>query len=100
MEQLSKEKAIELFNSKIWEDWTYEQKAKFQLWQEKLCMPFDVFHEAVEKSLGRPVYTHEFGLDLDGIKSEFLHERPEPTLDEILNLIPKEKQVLFVEVNS
>ena len=95
MKQLSKEKAIELFNSKIWEDWTYEQKAKFQLWQEKLCMPFNVFHEAVEKSLGRPVYTHEFGLNMDGIKSEFLHERPEPMFDEILSLIPKEKLIVI-----
>ena len=95
MEQLSKEKAIELHDSKIWEDWSYEEKAKFQLWQKKLCMPFNVFHEAVEKSLGRPVYTHEFGLDLDGIKAEFLHERPEPTFEEILSLIPKEKLILI-----
>jgi len=96
MKQLSKQKAIELHDSKIWEDWTSEEIVKFQLWQEKLCVPFSVFHEAVEKSLGRPVYTHEFGMNLDGIKSEFLHERPEPTFDEILSLIPKEKLILIM----
>ena len=95
MKQLSKEKAIELHDSKIWQDWSYEEIVKFQLCQEKLCVPFNVFHEAVEKCLGRPVFTHEFGLDLDGIKAEFLHERSEPTLDEIFSLIPKEKLILI-----
>ena len=95
MEQLSREKAIELYDSKIWEDWSYEEIAKFQLWQKKLCVPFSVFHEAIEKSLGRPVFTHEFGLNLDGIKFEFLHERSEPTFDEIMNLMPKEKLILI-----
>lgn len=26
-----------------------------------LCVSFSVFHEDVEKRLGRPVFTHEFG---------------------------------------
>jgi len=95
MEQLSKEKAIEFYNNRIWEDWSYEEIAKFQLWQEKLCVPFSIFHKAVEKSLDRPVFTHELGLNLDSIKSEFLHERPEPTLEEIINLIPEEKRILL-----
>jgi len=95
MDQLSSKKAIELCESKIWEDWTSEEIVKFQLWQEKLCVPFNVFHKAIEESLGRPVFTHEFGLNLDGIKAEFLHERPEPTFDEIMSLIPKEKLVLI-----
>ena len=94
MRQLTKEKAIELCESKIWEDWTSEEISKFQLWQDKLCVPFDVFHKAIEESLGRPVYTHEFGMNLDGLKSEFLHERPEPTLEEIMKLIPTEKLLL------
>jgi len=27
-------------------------------------------HEAVEKALGRPVYTHEFGMNRQGLKDE------------------------------
>jgi hypothetical protein len=33
-------------------------------------MPFDVFHEAVEKTIGRPVFTHEFGVNANGIRAE------------------------------
>ena len=64
--EISKEKAIELFNSKIWKDWDDEKKFLFQINQSRLCMPFDVFHEAVEKVLGRPVYTHEFATPRPG----------------------------------
>jgi hypothetical protein len=54
-----------------------------------------VFHEAVEKSLGRPVFTHEFGLNYDGICDEFLGDKEPPTMNEILNLIPQEKLIVF-----
>jgi len=50
-------------------------------------MPFDVFHEAVEKSLGRPVYTHEFAhpeLLMEGL----IGQRKAPTFQDIVNLIP------------
>ena len=49
MEQLTKEQAIKFGESKVYETWTYEQIVRFQLFQEKLCMPFSVFHEAIEK---------------------------------------------------
>lgn len=32
----------------------------FQLYEDRLCMPLPLFQEAVEKALGRPVYTHEY----------------------------------------
>ena len=41
-------------------------------------LPFDDFHEQVEKLMGRPVYSHEFALDLfinelkEKIKPDFL----------------------------
>ena len=95
MEQLSKQKAIEFHDSKIWEDWTYEQIAKFQLWQDRPCVPFNVFHEALEKSLVRPVGTHELGSNYEEIKKEFLHGQPAPTMKEIMELIPKDKRILI-----
>ena len=61
-----------------------------------LCMPFDVFHQAVEKTLGRPVYTHEFGLNYEGIKAELLDGADPPSLEDILNLIPEEKRVVVL----
>ena len=59
-DQVTKEKAIELCNSKFYEKMTDEEIFLFQINQEKLCMPFEVFHRSTEKALKRPVFTHEF----------------------------------------
>lgn len=92
---MTSEQAVRLASTKFWEDLTYEQRARFQMREELLCMPFSVFHEAVEKTLGRPVYTHEFGLNRAGIEAELRGDREAPTLDEILDLIPEEKRIVF-----
>ena len=84
------EEAVALYDSEFWKDMTYRERATFQLFEERLCMPFDVFHEAIEKTLGRPVFTHEFAFD--GIKKEFLGEKPAPTFEEIIGLIPEKKE--------
>ena len=91
---IGKEKAIKLYYSKWWEGLSHRKIAEFQLFTAELSCPFDVFHEAVEKSLGRPVFTHEFGLNYDGICREFLGEKEPPTMNEILNLIPQEKLIV------
>jgi len=96
---LNKEQAIKFAENGIWKSWSPEQIAIFQLQQRRLCMPFNVFHKAVEKALGRPVWTHEFAephkllLELKGI-------RKQPTFEEILASIPKEKLILILDVNS
>ena len=95
MKQLTKEQAIKFAESGIWKDWTDEQIVRFQLFQRKLCMDFSRFHKAVEGVLNRPVYTHEFGLDYDGIVKEYLGVKKAPTFDEIINLIPEEKRILI-----
>jgi hypothetical protein len=92
---IGKEKAIELYDSNWWVDQSPRKVAEFQLFTAELCCPFDVFQEAVEKSLGRPVFTHEFGLNYDGICEEFLGEREQPTLEEIFNLIPEDKRIVL-----
>lgn len=89
---MTKESAIALAETKFWEGMTQRQIAEFQMCEEKLCMPFSVFHEAVEKTLGRPVYTHEFGLNFQGLKDELFNGKPAPTLEEILKLIPEDKR--------
>ena len=57
MKQLTKEQAIAIFNGGEWKDWSDEEIVKFQLYQDRLCVPFDKFHEAMESVLGRPVWT-------------------------------------------
>ncbi len=91
---LTKQEAIKLFETKFWETMTNEEKAKFQLFEPLLCMPFAVFHEAVESTLKRPVYTHEFAF-MDGLQKELMGEKPAPTIDEILNLIPADKRIVI-----
>ena len=93
---MTKEEAIALYKTEFWSSMTAEEIATFQLFEEKLCLPLDVFHEALEKTLGRPVWTHEFACDLNGLKMELLGERNAPTPEEIINLIPEEKRLLII----
>lgn len=91
---MTKEEAIKLYDSAFWEHLTYRQRAAFQFKEELLCMPFGVFHEAVEKSLGRPVWSHEFASER--LKKEFYGETTPPTFQEIMDLIPAEKRIVVV----
>lgn len=91
---IGREAAIELYESGWWEGLSHRQIAQKQLFISELCCPFAVFHEAVEESLGRPVFTHEFGMNYDGIVKEFLGEQGPPTFDEIISLIPEDKRIL------
>ena len=94
MEQLTKEQAIAFGENKCYENMPYRQIAELQLEQDKLCMPFDVFHEAIEKTLGRPVFTHEFAFRQQ-LRKELYGEKEAPTFEEICALIPEEKLILI-----
>jgi len=96
---IGKEVAIALAESEFWRPMTHCERAWFQLHVRELCMPFDVFHEAVEKALGRPVFTHEFGLNWDGLIAEMKGEQAAPTLEEIINLIPEEKRIVVKQLD-
>jgi hypothetical protein len=93
--QFCREYAIELCESKWWEDLGAEEIVKVQLFQERLCVPFDIFHEAVERVFGRPVWTHEFAF-VERPKEEYLGEREVPTFDEIVGLLPAEKTIVVM----
>lgn len=93
---MTKEEAVALLESKFWEHLSLRKRAEFQLFEKRLCMPFAVFHEAIEKTLGRPVFTHEFALGLDGLKMELMHGTTPPTIQEIMELIPEEKRLIII----
>ena len=93
---MEKAQAVELYDSCWWVDKTALEISLFQLFEPLLCMPFDRFHAAVEEALGRPVFTHEFGLNWDGLKKELLGERPAPTMEQILEMIPEAKRIVIV----
>ena len=62
---------MERFDNNHW--WTSKDKkvlGYYQLMNPILLVPFDKFHEALEFLLGRPVWTHEMGLNYEGLKAE------------------------------
>lgn len=92
--QITQEQAIAIYNSGVWKSCTDEEIVRFQLFQDCLALPFGRFHEAVEKVLGRAVFTHEFAYR-DELIREFLGGKPAPTFEEIMNLIPEEKRIIL-----
>ena len=58
---MTQEEAIAKGATKWWETATPEEIVELQLFEEFLCVPFPIYHGAIEKVLGRPVWTHEFG---------------------------------------
>ncbi len=92
---MTREEAVKLYDSKWWEGQSDYDLAKFQLFEDRLCMPFEVFHKAISLALGRDVYTHEFGLNREGLQKELLGELPPPTLEEVIGLIPPEKLMVL-----
>ena len=96
MKQLTEQEAIAFHDNKLYENMSSKERAQFQLAQDRLCMPFDVFHEAVEEALGRPVWTHEFALNRQGLIKELNGDQEPPTFEDIINLIPEDKRVIVV----
>lgn len=72
--EMTEKEALELYDNKFYEKMNYKERALFQLTAERLCMPFDVFHEAVEKTLERPVFTHEFAFSRFRILKEIVEK--------------------------
>lgn len=53
-----------------WESDDPVQIAMYQIFEEILMVDPDKFHEGLERLLGRPVFTHEMGLNLEGLREE------------------------------
>ena len=58
------------YDNEWWNSDDPMELAMGQLNESTLIMDFGKFHEAIEKALGRPVYTHEFGINAEGLKQE------------------------------
>lgn len=74
---MTKEEAIELYESGWWKDKPAREVARLQLSEDTLCMPFGEFHKAVEEALDRPVWTHEFA-DPGRLLAELDGDEPKP----------------------
>lgn len=92
--QLTQAQAIACAKEQQWKDWDLPTRALFQIHQDRLCMPFDVFHQAVRETLGRPVFTHEYG-SRERLKAELMGLANAPTLDEIIALLPQDRTIVI-----
>ncbi|HTY25598.1 MAG TPA: hypothetical protein VMC85_20885 [Desulfomonilaceae bacterium] len=92
---IGRDAAIALFESGWWKTKTPKEIVDFQLFVDELCMEFSDFHGAVEKVLNRPIWTHEFAFR-DSLVDELLGDKPAPTFQQILDLIPEEKRIIVV----
>lgn len=92
---MTKEQAIALAGTKWWTRCSPEEATLFQLYEERLCMPFGEFQAGMEKLLGRGVWTHEFAAP-ERLRAEAEGRAKRPTFDEIVALIPEEKRLLVV----
>jgi hypothetical protein len=70
--------------------------AESQIVQSRLFVPFSRFHEAMEKCLKRPIFTHEFELSYDSLKDELFNGKKPPTMQEIIELIPEDKRIIII----
>ena len=91
---LTREQAIALYDSGFWEGLAYVERARFQLSEERLCMPFEVFVEAVERALGRRVRVGEL-LESHRLLTELSGERQPLDVDELMSLLPENKRILL-----
>ena len=91
---IGKDAAIALFESKWWIGKSHREIAEFQMHTTELCCPFDVFHGAMEKALGRSIWTHEFAMNFDGLRAELFDGNTAPTFQDILELIPAHKRIV------
>lgn len=90
--QFSKEQAIRIGQSEVWEYWNNKQILRFQLFQEKLAVPGDRFHKAVEMFLRRPILQGELTVLYDTIVGKYLESHTMPLLKELMEMIPVEKR--------
>lgn len=94
--ELTTGQAVRFSDSQWYLGKTAEEISAMQLFEPKLIVPkFDIFHEAMEKALGIPVQTIEFGLGLDYLKKQF--KEKVPNADELIEKMQAEKQA-FVKL--
>lgn len=97
MSKLTYEEAIAKAKSGWWKKATAQEIVEFQLYEDRLCMDLSDYHEAVEKVLGRPVWTHEFAQP-QRLRDEYEGKCKAPTMEHIIGQSPSEK-VIVVEVD-
>lgn len=93
---IGRDAAIALSETGWWKSKSYREIAEFCMATEELCCPFGVLHESIEKAIGRPVFTHEFGVNFDGLWNELFNGAEPPSFESVMDLIPADKRIIAV----
>lgn len=88
IKQMTDEQGETFRTSKAWETMSHRERAILQLLQQRLWMPFRIFHAAVENTLSRPIPAEQLGLNRSKLINEILNGEPAPTLDQIMAKLP------------
>jgi len=73
-----------------------ERVAELELLRGPLMIPFDKLHKRIEELVGRPVWSHELGLDYDGLIEEARGDREPVSMADIIGLLPQEKVIVAI----
>lgn len=68
---MKKEEAEAICSSKWWMKASNMEIVEYQLYQEKLCMPFDIFIEVLSGVLNHPVSKSEIFYEIGPLRHEF-----------------------------
>lgn len=97
---MTKDEAIALAKTGWWRTKSPREIAEFQLREPRLCMDFSEYHEAVEKALGRPVFTHEF-VRPDWLLDELAGKREAlDPLDSLRAIAGPEKEIIVLDCGA
>lgn len=91
MIQFSKGQANRILNSGIWQNWTPQQICTIQLFQRFNCVLPSNFFYSLEKCLNRKLTIEEFLMNRQKLIKEFLKGNREPTIEDVLKMIPEDK---------
>jgi hypothetical protein len=70
--RIGRDKAIKLYDYGFYNKLTKLEIVMFQLFVAECSMPMDVFHEAIEQQLNRPISTVELGMNGIALREEFM----------------------------
>jgi hypothetical protein len=101
MTQKERDENIATAKAKYFENpWWDSEDPKEVFWgqvnESCLLMDFDKFHEATEKALGRPVWTHEFA-NPKSLIEEFQGKIPKATMSDVLGKLPQNKKIIIIQ---
>ena len=62
--------AMKKYDTSWWESKDPVEVARYQTFEPTLLVDMNLYWSGVEKIVGRDVYLHEFGLNMEGLKNE------------------------------